>query len=73
MLIYIEMKFTAPRTEGTPVTYNEKVARSTDAPTCVVPLARGGFTVQSVTSPLSTFLLEVLLFFMVWGLSALQS
>jgi hypothetical protein len=42
MFIVIERKFTAPRKDDTPAKCNEKTARSTDAPPCAVPLARGG-------------------------------
>lgn len=42
MLIVVEMKFTAPRMEDTPAKWREKIARSTDAPACAIPLARGG-------------------------------
>ena len=38
MLIVVVMKFTAPKMEDTPA----KLARSTDAPACAIPLARGG-------------------------------
>jgi hypothetical protein len=36
------IKFTAPRMEDTPAKCREKIARSTDAPACAIPLARGG-------------------------------
>jgi hypothetical protein len=42
ILIVVEMKFTAPRIEETPAKCNEKIARSTDAPACAIPLAKGG-------------------------------
>lgn len=42
MLIVVEMKFTAPRIDDTPARCREKMARSTDAPACAIPLARGG-------------------------------
>jgi len=42
MLIVVVMKFTAPRIEDTPAKCKEKMARSTDAPACAIPLARGG-------------------------------
>jgi hypothetical protein len=32
ILIVVEIKFTAPRTEETPARCKEKIARSTDAP-----------------------------------------
>lgn len=57
MLIVVEMKFTAPRIDDTPARCNEKMARSTDAPACAIPLARGGYTVHPVPAPLSTALL----------------
>jgi len=36
------MKFAAPRMDDTPAECKEKMARSTDAPACAVPLARRG-------------------------------
>ena len=42
MLIVVEMKFTAPRMDDTPVKCREKMARSTDVPSCAIPRARGG-------------------------------
>lgn len=57
MLMVVEMKFTAPRMEDTPARCREKMARSTDAPACAIPLARGGYTVHPVPAPLSTVLL----------------
>jgi hypothetical protein len=36
------MKFTAPRMDDTRDKCREKMARSTDAPACAIPLARGG-------------------------------
>ena len=42
MLIVVVMKFTAPRIDDTPARCKEKMARSTDAPACAIPLARGG-------------------------------
>jgi hypothetical protein len=42
MLIVVVMKFTAPKMEDTPAKCKEKMARSTDAPACAIPLARGG-------------------------------
>jgi hypothetical protein len=42
MLIVVVMKFTAPRMDDTPAKCREKIARSTDAPACAIPLARGG-------------------------------
>jgi hypothetical protein len=42
MLIVVVIKFTAPRMEDTPAKCREKIARSTDAPVCAIPLARGG-------------------------------
>lgn len=42
ILIVVEIKFTAPRIEETPAKCNEKIAKSTDAPACAIPLARGG-------------------------------
>jgi hypothetical protein len=42
MLIVVVMKFTAPRIDETPAKCNEKMAKSTDAPACAIPLARGG-------------------------------
>lgn len=42
MLMVVEMKFTAPRIDDTPARCREKIARSTDAPACAIPLARGG-------------------------------
>lgn len=57
MLIVVEIKFTAPRMDDTPARCREKMARSTDAPACAIPLARGGYTVHPVPAPLSTVLL----------------
>jgi hypothetical protein len=57
MLIVVEMKFTAPRIDDTPARCREKMAKSTDAPACAIPLARGGYTVHPVPAPLSTALL----------------
>ena len=42
MLIVVVIKFTAPRIDDTPAKCKEKMARSTDAPACAIPLARGG-------------------------------
>jgi hypothetical protein len=42
MLIVVEIKLTAPRIEETPARCSEKIARSTDAPACAIPLANGG-------------------------------
>jgi hypothetical protein len=57
ILIVVEIKFTAPRIDDTPARCNEKIARSTDAPACAIPLAKGGYTVHPVPAPLSTMLL----------------
>jgi hypothetical protein len=56
MLIVVEIKFTVPRMGDTPARCSEKIARSTDAPACAIPLARGGYTVHPVPAPLSTML-----------------
>jgi hypothetical protein len=56
-MLIVEMKFTAPRIDDTPARCSEKIARSTDAPACAIPLARGGYTVHPVPAPLSTMLL----------------
>jgi hypothetical protein len=42
ILIVVVMKFTATRIEETPARCKEKMAKSTDAPGCAIPLARGG-------------------------------
>jgi hypothetical protein len=42
ILIVVVIKFTALRMEDTPAKCKEKIARSTDAPACAIPLARGG-------------------------------
>jgi hypothetical protein len=42
MLIVVVIKFTAPRIDDTPARCREKMARSTDAPACAIPLASGG-------------------------------
>jgi hypothetical protein len=42
ILIVVVIKFTAPRMDDTPAKSREKMARSTDAPACAIPLARGG-------------------------------
>jgi hypothetical protein len=57
MLMVVKMKFTAPRIADTPARCSEKIAKSTDAPACAIPLARGGYTVHPVPAPLSTMLL----------------
>ena len=57
ILIVVEMKLTALRTDDIPAKLKEKIARSTDAPAWAIPLARGGYTVQPVPAPLSTILL----------------
>jgi hypothetical protein len=57
MLIVVEIKFTAPKIDETPAKCNEKIAKSTDAPACAIPLANGGYTVHPVPAPLSTILL----------------
>lgn len=57
ILIDVEIKFTAPRIDDTPAKCREKIARSTEAPACAIPLARGGYTVQPVPAPISTMLL----------------
>jgi hypothetical protein len=54
MLNVVVIKFTAPRIEDTPSKCREKMARSTDAPVCAIPLARRGQTVHPVPTPLST-------------------
>jgi hypothetical protein len=41
-LIVVLIKFIAPRIEDTAAKCKEKMARSTDAPACAIPLARGG-------------------------------
>ena len=41
MLIVVVIKFTAPRMEDTAAKRSEKMAKSTDAPACAIPLARG--------------------------------
>jgi hypothetical protein len=46
MLIVVVIKFTAPRIDDTPAKCREKMARSTDAPTCAIPLANGGLILQ---------------------------
>jgi len=42
MLVVAVIKFTSPKIEDTPAKCSEKMARSTDAPACAIPLARGG-------------------------------
>jgi len=42
MLIVVVMKFIAPRIDDTSAKRREKMAKSTDAPACAIPLARGG-------------------------------
>jgi hypothetical protein len=41
-MLIVVMKFTAPRIDETPAKCNEKIARSTDASTRAIPLARAG-------------------------------
>jgi hypothetical protein len=41
-ILIVVIKFTAPRIEDTPAKCREKMARSTDASACAIPLARGG-------------------------------
>jgi hypothetical protein len=60
MLIVVEMKFISPRMDDTPAKCREKMATSTDAPACAVPLARGGKTVHPVPAPYSTVLLAAI-------------
>ena len=57
MLIVVEMKFTVPKIDDTPVGCTEKMSTSTDAKACAIPLASGGYTVQPVPTTLSTVLL----------------
>ena len=42
MLIVVETKYTAPKMDDIPARCREKIAGSTDVPTCVIPLARRG-------------------------------
>lgn len=57
ILMIVEIKLTAPRMEDTPARCKEKIAKSTEAPACAIPLANGGYTVHPVPAPLSTKLL----------------
>jgi hypothetical protein len=41
MLIFVEIKFIAPRMVDTSARCRENMARSTDAPAWAIPLARG--------------------------------
>jgi len=41
-MLTVVIKFTAPRIEDTPAKWIEKMAKSTDALACAIPLARGG-------------------------------
>jgi hypothetical protein len=41
-ILIVVIKFTAPRMKDTPARCREKIARSTDALACAIPLARGG-------------------------------
>ncbi|MCI3311067.1 hypothetical protein MQA17_25320 [Escherichia coli] len=54
ILITVVIKLTAPKIEDTPAKCNEKIAKSTDPPACAKLLAKGGYTVQPVPTPLST-------------------
>jgi len=38
----VVIKFTAPKIEEAPAKWREKIPKSTDAPLCAIPLARGG-------------------------------
>ena len=58
MLMTVVMKLTAPKIEDTPARCREKIPISTDAPACAIPLARGGYTVHPVPTPLSTIPLD---------------
>jgi len=40
--LIVVIEFTAPRIEDTPAKCREKMARSTDASACAIPLVRGG-------------------------------
>ena len=42
ILTVVVIKFTAPRMDHTPAKCREKMARSTHASACAIPLARGG-------------------------------
>jgi hypothetical protein len=42
MLTVVVIKFTAARMNDNPAKCREKMARSTDAPACAIPLAGGG-------------------------------
>lgn len=42
ILITVVMKLTAPRIDEIPAKCSEKIARSTEAPPCAIPLDRGG-------------------------------
>ena len=42
MLIVVDMKFAAPSIDDNPAGCKDKIARSTDAPACAIPVARGG-------------------------------
>jgi hypothetical protein len=41
-MLTVVIKFTALKMEDTPAKCGEKMAASTDAPACAIPLARGG-------------------------------
>lgn len=53
ILATVEMKLIAPRIEETPARWREKIARSTDGPAWANLLAKGGYTVHPVPTPLS--------------------
>ena len=53
ILITVDMKLIEPRIDDAPAKCSEKIARSTDPPLCAALLAKGGYTVQPVPTPLS--------------------
>jgi len=54
ILIIVVIKFTAPKIELAPAKCNLKIETSTDAPAWAIPLAKGGYKVHPVPTPLST-------------------
>lgn len=55
MLIHVVIKLIAPKIDDAPARCREKIAKSTDGPEWTMLLDRGGYTVQPVPAPASTY------------------
>lgn len=55
MLMHVVIKLIAPRIDEAPAKCNEKIAKSTDGPEWTMLLESGGYTVQPVPAPASTY------------------